>query len=253
MRVMPHRFFVLCYLLCLPFTAVGAAEVRVAVASNFLHTAQALASGFEQRSGHRVIISSGSTGKLYAQILHGAPFDLFLAANTTEPKKLLASEHAVADSYLVYAVGKLVLWGKQVEEGSDCIASLQTVNFQRMALANPELAPYGKAAMEIITALGVEERIKGRLVMGENIGQTFQFVASGNVDGGFISQSQLAGKAHLPAGGTCVPPQRLYSPIEQAAVVLKRAKDNAAAMEFMRYLKSPAAQALIRSEGYGID
>lgn len=236
------------FALCLYGPQLAAEEVRVAVASNFLAPAKALARAYEATEGVPIKLSSGSTGKLYAQIINGAPFDVFLAANRREPERLEAEGWAVKGSGFTYALGRLVLWSADAERlTGDPRAALEGGDYRRLALANPRTAPYGAAAVAVLEALGLKQKLDERLVFGENIAQAYQFVATHNAQLGFIARSQLPeGK-----GSFWIVPEDLYPPIEQQAVLLKRAADKAQARAFIDYLRGPEADALIESFGYG--
>ncbi len=227
--------------------AVVAQELRVAVAANFLGTLQQLAPRYEQLSGDRLLISAGSSGKLYAQILHGAPFDVLLAADRSYPARLAAAGKVVAGSRFVYATGELVLWSADGERAVGEAALRRTKG--RIALANPRTAPYGRAAQEVVTGLGLDGRL--RLVQGESVAQAFQFTASGNVDYGFVALAQVVSRRNRGNRQHYWRiPQRLYSPLQQEAALLLHGEGNPAARRFLDFLASPAAQALIGANGY---
>jgi molybdate transport system substrate-binding protein len=243
------RHVLLTWLLLLPTAWTQADEIRVAVASNFRHTMDTAAARFEQQSGHRVTLIPGSTGKHYAQIVNGAPFDAFFAADAERPRRLQAEKRIVPGSRFTYALGKLVLWSPERGRVDSAGRVLQSGSFDHLAIANPELAPYGAAARQVLQALGLWEALSGKLVRGENIGQTFQFVLSGNAQLGFISRSQLTIPAREFGGSSWEPPQALYDRIEQQAVLLQ---DSSAGHEFMVFIQSEEARALIRSCGYDV-
>jgi molybdate transport system substrate-binding protein len=227
----------------------AADTITVAVASNFSRPAAELAARFEGETGVIVRISNGSTGKLYAQILNAAPFDVFLAADTERPKLLGESGHAVAESRFTYANGALVLWSR---DAKDCLAALADEGSGRVALANPKTAPYGKAAVEFLEAEGGWESVSARAVYGENVNQTLQFVATGNAVVGFIAKSQV-GAPQLPEAA-CVweVPVTSYTVIEQQAVLLERAADNDNARRFLEYLRSDDARDIMSRHGYEV-
>ena len=227
-------------------------EVMVAVAANFAAPMKAIAADFERYTGHRAKLSFGGTGKLYAQIRNGAPFDVFLAADDTTPARLEAEGAAVAGSRFTYAIGRLVLWSadeKTVDGKGDV---LRQGSFANIALANPKLAPYGVAAVETLTALKLADALQPKFVMGENIGQTHQFVASGNALLGFVALSQVMKEGKLAGGSAWIVPADLHSPIRQDAVILARGRDNPAAAALARYLHSDKARAVIRAFGYDL-
>lgn len=224
-------------------TVVDAAEIRVAVASNFIAAAQELAQQFERESGHRVKLSFGSTGKHYAQILHGAPFDLFLAADVLRPQHLEQEGRIVPDSRFTYALGQLVLWSPTQGMVDPQGAVLKRGDFRYLAIANPKLAPYGRAAKEVIEALGMQQQLVGRMVRGESVGQAFQFVKSGNAALGLVAYAQV----QRQQGSLWQIPESLYTPIEQQAVLLTT---RPTATAFVEYLRSEAALEIIRAYGY---
>jgi molybdate transport system substrate-binding protein len=231
-------------------SAVAAQDLRVAVAANFSAPAQEIAASFERATGTRVELVSGSTGKLYAQISNGAPFDVLLAADEQTPLKLAGEGTAVPQSRFTYAIGKLVLWSPMqatVDARGDV---LRTAGFRHLSLANPELAPYGAAAVAVMKRLGVYESLKPKLVQGENITQAHQFVATGAAELGFVALSQVLKQGRVEGSAWIIPPG-LYPAIRQDAIILDRGKDKAAARQFLAYLRSEAAGAIIASYGYG--
>ena len=229
--------------------SVSAAEVRVAVAANFTNTLTQLKTQFEKATPHRVVIISGSTGKLFAQITADAPFDVFLSADTETTARLIASGLAVANSQYTYAYGRLVLWSAQVEAVSAGAQSLRT-GTQRVALANPKLAPYGRAAEQALRALQLWDTLQSRIVLGENVSQTLQFAATGNASWAFIGLAQVFSLPPQQRGGYWEVPRNLYQPIKQDAVLLVHGRDNIAAQEFLAYLRSASAHELIQQAGY---
>lgn len=228
-------------------TNVTADEIRVAVSGNFVGTMSALVNEFESKTEHRVTIIPGSTGKHYAQITHGAPFDLFFAADSLRPELLDSKGLVEPDSRFTYAIGKLILWGTSPKI-IDSKVGIVGDDFRYLAIANPKLAPYGKAAKEVLQAKGLWDEIQGKLVRGENIAQTYQFVASGNADLGFVAYSQLLIAGEPINGSYWEVPGALYSPIEQQAVLLR---DGEASKAFLAYVKSDEALEIIQSFGYG--
>ena len=229
---------------------VEAETLTVAVASNFTATLKAVAAAFEAQSEHRLRVSSASTGKLYAQIVNGAPFDVFLAADVSHPRLLEANGLTLADSRITYATGRLVLWSRQVD--LDCSTWLRAATDGKLAIANPRHAPYGVAAREALESMSVWQRFAERLVIGENVAQALQFAASGNARAGLIAAAQLH-LEQLPEGGCSWPiPAELHAPIEQQAVVLARAADSEAARDFHAFLQSAEARELIGRSGYTV-
>ncbi|MEM7429429.1 MAG: molybdate ABC transporter substrate-binding protein [Pseudomonadota bacterium] len=226
-----------------------AAEALVAAASNFSQALENLQREFETNSGHKLKISLGSTGKLYAQIVNGAPFDVFLSADQERAEKLEQAGKAAPGSRFTYAVGRLVLWHPGGKSGR---AVLEAGGLRNLAIAHPDLAPYGTASVETLERLGMKERLTDKLVIGENIGQTFAFVASGNAEAGFVAASQLAQREEPEEAIWAVPPE-MHSPILQDAVLLARGQSNPAAAAFFRFLQSPEARTIIRASGYALD
>ena len=224
----------------------------MAVAANAAEAVEALAAEFEQQSGHRVTISVGSTGKLYAQILHGAPFDVFLAADQERPRLLVEQGIAVEGSRLTYAVGRLVLWSsdRTVEASAE---TLRAASFRRLALANPDLAPYGAAARDTLRELGLWESLRTKIVLGENVGHAFAMTASGNAEFGFVALSSVFSGRNEREGNYWEVPGHFHRPILQDAVLLNRAKDNPTAVAFHRFLGSPSALETIESFGFVVD
>ena len=227
-------------------------EVRVAVAANFTGAAQELAPLFEKLTGHSVKISFGSTGKLYTQIENGAPFDVFLAADSRRPKKAEDEGLAVAGTRFTYAKGKLVLWSPKKGIFKDGEAYLKKRSFSRVALANPKTAPYGLAAEQVLEHLGLWGDVQGKLVRGDSIAQTFQFVATGNAELGFVAYSQIM-KWKDRDGSLWIVPDSYYAPIEQQAVLLKKGADNPAARAFVEFLEGVKARSVIEGFGYGLE
>lgn len=240
---------VFCFALCVLISAAAAADtLRIAVASNFANAIAALAEHFEAQTGHTLSISFGSTGKHYAQIINGAPFDLFLAADAERPERLEREGRTIGNSRHTYAVGRLVVWAPQ-HDRLDLPAALSSDGVGRIAIANPRLAPYGRAAREALIALDLWEPLRPRLVRGENVGQAFQFVFSGNADIGFVASAQLKASAGGMRGARWAVPASLHAPIEQQAVLLR---DSSAGRAFLAYLQSDVAQTLIQDAGYTI-
>ncbi|WP_193187307.1 molybdate ABC transporter substrate-binding protein [Nisaea sediminum] len=228
----------------------GAAEGTVAVAANFTSTAQKLADTFERRSGHKLVIATGSTGQLYAQIRQGAPFDALLAADQLRPARLFAEKQAAAKPF-TYATGQLALWSPDPGRiSSDGAAFLASDKVGRIALANPKLAPYGLAARESLEAMGLWDGYRDRIVMGQNIAQAFQITASGGVSAGFVALSQLQDAPAGLKGSHWVVPAELHTPIRQDAVLLLRGKGNPAAKAFLAFLTEAEACTAIRAAGY---
>lgn len=235
---------VLCLLVALLPSVALAERATVAVAANFATTLERLVEQFEATSEHDIRTVPGSTGKLYTQIHHGAPFDLFLAADTERPDRLIADGLARKDDRMTYAIGRLVLWSA-TDTPSEALLRKGTI--PRLAIANPALAPYGAAAMEVLTHYALTGTRAPALVMGENAAQTVAMLATGNIDHGLVPLSM----AKAFDGKVWTLPATAHSPIRQDAVLLKRAQDNPAARAFFAFLKSDAARAIIAADGYG--
>lgn len=233
-----------------PFAA-AAAEVQVAVAANFATPLERLGAGFTAATGHTLKASSGATGKFEAQILAGAPFEVLLAADAATPRRLVASGHAVAGSAFSYAIGRLVLWSAQPGLVDAQGAVLASGRFAHLAIANPKIAPYGAAALQVLRARGLDAALAARLVTAESIGQAYQFVATGNAELGFVALSQLMVPGRPAGGSQWLVPADLYDEIRQDAVLLKAGEHNPAAAALLAYLRTPAARELIRAFGYG--
>ena len=241
----PMRYLSALLLLVL-LSTTQAADLRVAVAANFAATLQVLADDFRSETGHTVLVSAGSTGKHYAQIRHGAAFDVFLAADSARPGRLEAEGVGVAGSRFTYAVGRLALWvpGEPALGAAD--AYLPNAEPRRLAIANPRPAPYGLAAREVLQAWRLWERLQPRLVRGENAAQAFQFVATGNAPAGIVALSHLR-TGGVPDGSFRLIPATLHQPIRQQALLLR---PGAAAEAFLQYLHGERAAAVIRAAGY---
>jgi len=229
-----------------------AAEAQVAVAANFAEPIKAIAAVLEKTTGHTLKVTLGATGKLYAQIQNGAPFDVLLAADTATPDKLEAEGLGQPGSRFTYATGKLVLWSAKAGRVDDKGQVLKAANLGKVAFANPKVAPYGAATVQALDKLGLSATLTPKLVQGESIGQTFTFAATGNADVGFVALSQVLEGGRLKSGSVWVLPQHLYSPIRQDAVVMQKSAGNEAAQALVKLLKSPNIKDLIRSHGYDL-
>ena len=227
-----------------------AGEVQVAVAANFSAPMQAIARAFEQSSGHRVVAAYGATGQFYAQINHGAPFEVLLAADDSTPAKLENEGAGVPGSRFTYAVGALALWSARPGYVDDAGAVLKSDTFRHLAIANPQTAPYGLAATQVLDQLGLTEAIEPKLVEGQNIAQAYQFVASGNAELGFVALSQVYKDGQITRGSAWQVPAQLHEPIRQDAVLLTKGQDNPAARALLEYLRGEQAATLIRAYGY---
>jgi molybdate transport system substrate-binding protein len=236
------------FLLGLTANCATADEVRIAVATNFTNAMEALAERFEQSSEHRVLPSFGSTGSLYAQIKNGAPFEAFFSADTERPRLLEQEGVAVAGSRFLYAVGRIALWSPQpdyVDEGGKV---LEAGDFRHLAIANPDVAPYGAAAREILQARGIWDALQPRLVQGQDIGQTYSFVYTRNAELGFVAWAQLKKPEGAVEGSYWLVPESLHEPIAQEAVLLR---DVPAAKAFIEFVRGTEAREIVRSFGYG--
>lgn len=248
------RFQAFCLLWSMLCSLSAAGEqLTVAVASNFRAPMRQLVTEFEQSSNHQLRIVVGSSGKLFAQIVHGAPYDLLFSADQKGPRLLAQQGLADADTQFSYAIGGLVLWSTDPQRVDDQGRVLIEGNFKRLAIANPQIAPYGVAALQLLERLGVYDQVASRLVLGANIAQTYQFICSGNADIGLVAKSQLF--LHQRENSAIVSsfwmiPDHLYEPIRQDAITLNRALKNAAAMEFMEFINSDQARSMIAGFGY---
>ena len=220
-------------------------QLRVAVAANFTAPARELAGLFKERSGHEAVLSFGSSGQFYAQITQAAPFDVFLSADAERPEKLVKDGLALAESRFTYAIGRLVLWSR--DQRADAGEAALRQSFSKLAIANPAAAPYGGAALDVLRHVGLLDALRARLVQGTSIAQTFQFIESGNAELGFIALSQLEGRTD---GGRWLVPGQLHRSLQQDAVLLTQGQSNKAATEFLNFLKSVEARALIARFGY---
>jgi molybdate transport system substrate-binding protein len=230
-----------------------AGEVQVAVASNFTAPMQVLAGVFERETGHTVRMSFGASGKFYAQIKHGAPFEVLLSADDEKPAQLEKDALTVPGSRFTYALGTLVLWSPQAGVVDAKGEVLAKGAFQKLAIAAPKLAPYGAAAMDVLNAMGVLAAVQPKLVQGENIAQTYQFVSTGNAELGFVALSQVMKDGVLSAGGSAwIVPANLHRPIRQDAVLLAKGRGNVAAEALLAYLKTDKTKTLLRAYGYGL-
>jgi molybdate transport system substrate-binding protein len=241
------------FLLLMP-TLARPAEAIVAVAANFAPALEALRGDFEATSPHVLKIVSGSTGKLYAQIINGAPFDLFLAADTERPRRLEASGDGVPGTRFTYATGRLAAWSAAPGLVDDDLArTFGQSRVRRISIANPALAPYGVAARQVIDALGVADAVEGRIVMGENVVQAFTIAVTGNADVGIVALSTVLAGGSRHGGRFVEIPASLHQPIRQDALLLAQGQENEAALAFVRFLQSDRARQRLASFGYGTD
>ncbi len=232
--------------------AAQAAEVQVAVAANFTAPMQKIAAEFAKDTGHQALLAFGATGKFYAQIKNGAPFQVFLAADDQTPAKLEAEGDTVPGSRFTYAIGALVLWSAKPGYVDDQGAVLKKGEFKHLAIANPKTAPYGAAAVAVLTKLGLLNAIEPKFVTGENITQTYQFIETENAELGFVALSQVMTDGKLTRGSAWIVPANLHEPIRQDAVLLASGKDQPAAKALLEYLKGAKAAAIIKSYGYAL-
>jgi len=241
------KIVILLGFLLLNSTKLDAAKINLAVASNFKNPISTIANRFEQKTGHKVALIFGSTGKHYAQIKNLAPFDILLAADSVRPELLETEGLAIAGSRFTYAIGKLVLWSPKARYVDANGKVLTANNFKYLAIANPQLAPYGKAAKNLLIKIGLWHTIKKRLIQGENISQTFQFVKSLNAELGLVAYSQIKNPDKSVVGSFWLVPQNLYPLIEQQAILLK---DSPAARQFISFMQEQNTLRLIRDYGY---
>lgn len=242
--------FVIPFVMIMNITTAQGAEVQVAVAANFTGPMNQIGPAFEQATGHTVVVAFGTVGKFYAQIKNDAPFDVLVSSDEETPRRLEQDGLAIAASRFTYALGKLVLWSAKPGFIDDQGEVLKHGEFKYLAVANPKLAVYGAAAVEVMNKLGVYSDIAPKLVLGENITQAFQFVATGNAELGFVALSQIYKDGHYADGSYWMVPPDLYPQLRQDAVLLTRGKDNPAALALLAYLQSDTAKAIIRSYGY---
>ena len=259
MRLRFRRFLWLVIILSAAVVSATAKaeEVTVAVAANFTAPMQKIAQAFEQDTGHKVLLAFGATGEFYAQIKNGAPFAVLLSADDETPARLEKEGVAVAGTRFTYAFGRLALWSKNpslVDDKGQVLLRDNTNknNFKKLAIADPKLAPYGAAAIEVIERMGVIDKVRPKLVQGDSIGQAFQFVMTENAELGFVALSQISIDGRITQGSAWVVPQNLYTPLKQDAVLLPFGKDNAVAIALMKYMRTERAQTIIRSYGYSL-
>lgn len=239
---------ILFFSLVAPFAK--AAEATVAVAANFAGPMARIAADFTAATGHTLKLSSGATGKFYTQIVQGAPFDVLLSADDETPRRLVSEGHAVAGTAFTYAIGQLVLWSATPGLVDEQGAVLGAPTWRHLAIANPKVAPYGAAAMQVLQARGLAQTLAPRLVTGESIAQAYQFVATGNAELGFVALSQVMVPGRAAKGSMWRVPAGMHSDIRQDAVLLKAGADNPAAAALLAYLKTAPARALIQAHGY---
>ena len=233
-------------------TPVRADEVQIAVAANFTAPMQKIAAEFERDTGHKVTLAFGATGKFYAQITNGAPFDVFLSADDETPARLEKEGYGVVGNRFTYAIGRLALWSAQEGKVDAKGEILKNGAFQHLAIANPRTAPYGSAAIEVMQKIGVLAALQAKFVQGENIAQTYQFAVSGNAEIGFVSLSQIWKDGKISGGSAWIVPSNMHEAIRQDAMLLARGRDKRAASALLSYLRGEKARAIIKSYGYDL-
>lgn len=235
--------------------AASATELRVAVTANFFGTLQQLAAMYREETGHRLALSSGASGALYTQIVNGAPFDLFFSADVLRPERLANEGRGVPESRFTYAIGRPVLWSARDGFVDDAGEILKSDGFRFLAIAEPRTAPYGVAAQQILTYLGVWDRLDsgGQLVRAQNMGQAYQQVASGAAELGFVALAQVRDADGNVPGSHWIPPAHLYDPVVQQAIILQRASNMQAAQDFMAWIRGPEAVQVIEAAGYAVE
>lgn len=226
-------------------------QVTSAVAANFLPAFRSIAIEFERATGHQVQAIPGSSGRFYGQIRNGAPFDVFFSADQERPQRLEDEGFAVRGSRFTYAIGRLVLWSPDSELVTG-ETTLRSGRFKYVAMANPQLAPYGAAAQQVMIKLGLWNRLQPRIVRGESLGQTMGFITSGNAQMGFVALSQVVNPPMNPGGSRWEIPFDLYDPIDQDAVLLAKGRSNVAARALLEYVRGPDARRIIERFGYGL-
>ena len=227
-----------------------AEEAMVAVAANFSGAMNALVSAFEDQSAHSIQTVFGSSGRFYAQIKNGAPFHVFLSADQEIPQALIDEQLASADSHITYAIGSLVLWSADTDLVDAAATVLREGRFERLAIANPTLAPYGAAALEVLENLNLQAIVQGKIIRGANIAQAYQYVSTGNAEIGMVALSQVVEDGKIARGSGWIVPVNLHTPIRQDAVLLSQAENNVAAREFLQFLRSTQGKQIIESFGY---
>ena len=245
------KFFILTLMMLMNVSLTTASEknLKIAVASNFLAPLTELKALFEESSNIRLLLSSASSSKLYAQIEHGAPYDVFFSADQRLVEKLIINGKADAGSNYVYATGSLVLWS--ADSSVPVKTKLYSSDIKRLAIANPDVAPYGLAARQVLQQLELWDSFKKKIIYGENVGQAFQFVASKNAQLGFVALSQILNKnSKINRDNYWVVPKQLYSPLTQELLVLSKSRKKNLVREFMAYIKGEQAMAIIKSYGY---
>lgn len=250
MRVVGRFFWVTCVLLAACDARPALPGARLAVAANVKPVMDALEARFEADTFYEIEIVTGATGALYTQIINGAPFDILLAADQARPEKLESDGQGIAGTRFTYATGRLALWS--AAPGTDAFKTLSSPNLRTLAHANPDLAPYGRAAEQVIAALGLEAQVADKRVLGQNVGQAFAFVQTGNAELGFVALSQVLSLPARARGLYWVPPDTLYTPIKQDAILLAHGERNEAALAFLTFLQGQDARDMIAGAGYKV-
>jgi len=244
-----YRFYILSLILGLSLTSCAKqsdGHARIAVATNFLETAQKLEAAFEAETDYTIDLVSGSTGQLYTQIINGAPYDVFLSADAARVTKLIEGGRGLKETRITYAVGRLVLYGSEARQSREGV--LKAGDFKRLAIANPDLAPYGLAAQETLMFMNLYESVSDKIVYGQNVGQAFGLVKTKNAELGLVALSQMENLI----GRYSIIPKTHHSPIKQDAVLLVTRKNNKSATAFLNYLKLSHAKNIIQSSGYEV-
>lgn len=248
-----HSFTLFVFFLSTGFRSLTAEEVRIAVAANFTAPMQEIAARFETETGGHVVVSGGSSGTLYAQIKQGAPFDVYFAADERWVERLADEGEGIDGTQFVYAIGKLALWSNRKGMVDPDGTILKKGDFGKLAISSPKLAPYGAAARETLKAIGVWENVRTRVIYGQNVTQTYQFVKTGGASIAFVALSQISKNGSIVEGSAWIVPEHLYKPLKQSAILLKRSDRRKICVDFLKFLKGESAKAIIRNYGYGIE
>lgn len=240
-------------LLCLASTGAAAGELTVAAAADLSLALKPIVNDFQRQTGNSVRLSFGSSGDFFNQIQNGAPYDVFLSADLGYPQKLIKLGFADGGSLRTYAVGRLVLWvprASNLNLDRQGMQALLDPSVQKVAIANPQHAPYGRAAVAALRHFGLYDKVAGRLVLGENIGQAAQFAESGNAQVGMIALAHAVAPSVRPLGRYWLVPTDSYPSLRQGVVIISRSKNKALAEQFLKYLAGPQAQAIFRQFGF---
>jgi len=241
----------LCFILLSALAlSLEAKLVHVAVAANFSNTMKSLVKEFEKTSDYQIVLSFGSSGKFYAQIKQGAPYELFFSADQAKPDALEKDGLVIENSRFTYAIGRLAVWSNRPNFANKIKTKLKEGTFNKLAIANPKLAPYGAASLQVLSHLGLTDDTQAKWVRGENVAQAYQFVSSGNADLGFIALSQLLGRNKMQQGSYWLVPRIMHHPIKQDAVLLRSAEKSQGAQVFLDFIHTTKAQNIIAEYGY---